>query len=174
VADDVAPELQDRYLLSVLKRPLHRRDRPTATHFTLEVAAYWADDFIDAVRSGLRRKLTVGGLRSAGKANLAVELAPPLRPYTIARIRGHEAVIAFPAAAALAVRREDGRLDPRPVVEPEGRAPFAARAYRLRFHESFAFRVGALTFLCRFVHRDGRPRHPLDWLPAAVFPGYMG
>lgn len=170
----VAEARRHPVLTSVLKRPLHRRDRPTDTHYTLELAAYWRDDFIDAVRAGLRRRITVGGLRSAGRGNLAVELPPPLKPYTAVTIRGREARVVFPAEAEVALRHDDGALDFHPVVEPSAAAPFEAKGLRLRFHQSFAFRVETLTFLARFVHRDGRARHRFDWIPAAIFPGYMG
>lgn len=166
-------EVTDPYLRAVLGRKLHRRDRPTDTHYTLEVAAYWRDDFIDAVRSGLRRRLTVGGLRSAGRANLAVELPPPLVPYTLAKISGPTAKIIYPKASMAALRTEDGAWSSSPPSEPQ-EAPFEALSYELGFGESFAFRVGSLTFCCRFVHRDGRARSPYDWIPALIFPGYMG
>lgn len=172
--DAEPPGHPDRRLLTVLSRRLERRDRPSDTHYTLEIAAYWQDDFLDAVRAGLRRRLTLGGLRSAGRANLAVELPPPLRPYTVARIHGREAQIIFPADAVIAVRRQDGRVDAAPPVDAERRAPFPVRAYTLRFHETLAFRVGTLTFVARFVHRDGRPRRPFDWLLPAFIPGYLG
>lgn len=176
VLDPVAPEaaMIDSRLASVLKQPLYRRDRPTETHYTLEIAAYWEDDFLDAVRSGVRRKLTIGGLRSAGRNNLAVELHPPLIPYTVAHIRGREADIVFPAEAEVARRLADGTLDLEPAAASWRKAPFEAKAVTLRFHESLAFRVGTLTFLLRYVHRDGRPRHVLDWVPAKFFAGYMG
>lgn len=164
----------DPILAVLLGRRLAARDRPTPSHHTLEIAAYWKDDFVDAVRAGVRRRLTIGGLRSAGRANLAVELAPPLRAYTVARIQGRQARIIFPSEAGRAVQRADGTLDGNPLVEPERRAPFAAMAFLLGFDESFAFKVNTLTFLCRFVHRDGRPRHSLDWIPAAIFSGYLG
>lgn len=174
-AIELSPETEyDPVLLTVLKRPLYRRDRPTATHYTLEIAAYWRDDFLDAVRAGLRRTLTVGGLRSAGRNNIAVELAPPLKPYTVARIRGPSAQVVFPAEASILVRRGDGSYDATPPLDVTRRAPFEARVFELGFGDSFAFRVGTLTFLVRYVHRDGRPRHQWDWIPAAVFAGYMG
>lgn len=164
----------DPVLEAVLAKKLFRRDQPTETHYTLEVAAYWKDDFLDAVRAGLRRKLTIGGLRSAGRNNLAVELEPPLVPYTVAHIRGREAEIVYPASAEVAMRRDDGSWEPSPSRAEFRKAPFEAQATLLTFHESLAFKVGTLTFLIRFVHRDGHPRRPFDWVPATVFAGYMG
>ncbi len=154
-------------LVAVLSRPLARRDRPTATHYTLEIAAYWRDDFIDAVRADRRRRVTIGGLRSAGRANLAVELPPPLKPYTAARIMGPRARVVVPAEAQLGLRRGEGPIEAPQLTPVRGRFP--AHAFEMGLEDRFAFRVGTLTFLVRYVHRDGAARHPYDWLLPARF-----
>lgn len=156
----------DPRLVTLLRRKQAKRDVPTATHYTFELSAYWEDDFVDAVRAGLRRKIRVGGLRSAGRGNLAVELAEPLRPYTAVRLAGPRATVVFPAAAAVAMRGADGQLE-RPSLQP-ARAPFEARAAEVGFEQTLAFRVGTLSFVARFVHRDGPPRQPFDWIRALV------
>lgn len=166
MGSDVDPRLS-----TLLGRPLPRRDRPTDTHYTFEVTAYWEDDFLDAVRAGLRRRIVVGGLRSAGRGNLAVELPAPLRPYSLARLRGRTARLVFPAAAEVALRSPDGALGV-PRTEPTRGLPVEAARYDLAFDEALAFRYGTLSFVCRFVHRDGRPRQPLDWM-RALRPGSM-
>ena len=165
-------------LMAVLNQRIYERDKPTDTHYTLEVSAYWKDDFLDCVRAGLRRRIVIGGLQRAGQNNLAVELAPPLQPYTAAIIHGPRALIVFPESAVVALYRAHGGahgvMDSQPSTLPWLKAPFAARVLELQLNDRCAFAVETLTFLFRFVHRDGRPRHRFDWIPAAIFTGYMG
>ncbi|MBX2812440.1 MAG: hypothetical protein KTR25_11545 [Myxococcales bacterium] len=160
-------------LHTVLRSPLAARDQPTDTHYTVEGLVFWKDDFLDSVRLGLHRRLIIGGLRSAGQNNLVVELAAPLRPYTAVFVRGLEATVVCPMNAEIGMYRADGALEV-PLTRRWNRAPFPAVATSLKFYEQIAFRVETLTFLFRFVHRDGKPRHRWDWVPAAVFSGYMG
>lgn len=159
----------DPRLGALLRQRLARRDRPTDTHYTLEISAFWEDDFLDAVRAGVRRKVRLGGLRSAGRVALALELPPPMKPYVVAHLTGPSARIVVPEAAVVAVRRDDLRVEPSPSLGP-ARAPFPARAARIGLHEWLGFRVGTLSFVCRFVHRDGAPRNRWDWLRTYLAP----
>lgn len=153
----------DPLISRVLNKGLEERDQPTDTHWTLEVVAYWKNDLFDSVRAGRKRQVVVGGYHANRRADLQVELPQTLRRFVIARVRGREARITIPKEAQVALRRDDGSISSELALEP-CRAPFPAGCHRLRFRERICFKVGSLTFLVQFVHRDGRARTPWDWL----------
>lgn len=162
----------DQVLLSILKSPLNSRDLPTETHYTLEALAFWKDDFLDAVRTGLHRKLIIGGLRKAGRINLAVELEPPWEPYVAAYVRGPTARIICPVQSEVGLRGDSGPIIS-PIMKAWPQASFPAKSIVLGFNEQFGFKVGSLSFLFRFVHREGRERTSWDWIPAGFYSGYL-
>jgi hypothetical protein len=153
----------DPLIARVLHKKLEKRDVPTETHFTLEVVAYWRDDLLDSVRAGRKRSLIVGGYHANRRADLQVELPQTLRRFVIARVRGKEALVTVPRDAQVALQREDGSVTTDVPLEP-CRAPFPAGCRRLAFRERICFKIESLTFLVHFVHRDGKPRTPWDWL----------
>lgn len=169
-SSELNPATREEYVRSVVKKKLHRRDRPTETHFTLEVSVYWHNALLDSVSIGRRRALKVGGHRDAGRSNLQVEMAPPLKPFTIAKVRQKEAQILLPDTAIYCVKKPDGEVDWQPELS-SAKAPFPALSYRLQFGERMVYNVDALTFMLQFVHRDGWARHPLDWLIPQVIEG---
>jgi hypothetical protein len=150
-------------IIRVLQRPLEKRDRPTDTHWELEVVAYWQDDLLDSVRAGKRRRLVVGGYHANRRADLQVELPQALRPFTIATLHEREATVTVPQEAQVALQNEDGTISTSVPLAPI-RAPFPAGSHRLKFRERICFRVGSLSFLVQFVHRDGQARTRWDWL----------
>jgi hypothetical protein len=157
-----SPE-RDPLIERVLQRKLEKRDEPTETHWTLEVVAYWKDDLLDSVRAGRKRRVVVGGYHANRRADLQVELPQTLRRFVIARLKHREALITIPREAQVALQKEDGSIVNEVPLEP-CRAPFPAGCHRLRFRERICFKVGPLAFLVQFVHRDGKPRTPWDWL----------
>lgn len=149
--------------LKVLDKRRYDFERPTPTHFTLEVAAYWNNDLLDQVESGTRRKVTVGGYTGGRTTDLVVEVPQDVRRFTIARLSGTTALITVPEAAAVALKRGDAppvRDVPRAPVS----APFPAYGVEIGFGDRLAFRDGKLTFVCQFVRSHGAARHGLDWL----------
>ena len=149
--------------LHVLDKKRYDFERPTATHYTLEVAAYWDNDLLDQIESGRRRRVTVGAYTGGRSTDLTVELPLEAKRFTLARIRGKSAFITVPEQAQVALRTDDGAVT-RQVTRARASAPFAAYAVQIGFGDRLAFRVGKLTFLCQFVRSHGRARHPLDWL----------
>ncbi|MCA9549257.1 MAG: hypothetical protein KC933_04430 [Myxococcales bacterium] len=149
--------------LQVLEKKRYDFERPTPTHYTLEVAAYWDNDLLDQVESGRRRRVTVGAYTAGRRTHLIVELPLDAKRFTLARIRGRTAFITVPEQAQVALRTDDGQVS-REVTRRPTSAPFPAYAVQIGFGDRLAFRVGKLTFVCQFVRAHGRARHVLDWL----------
>lgn len=149
--------------LSVLEKKRYDFERPTETHYTLEVAAYWNNDLLDQVESGRRRKVTVGGYTGGRSSDLVVEVPQDVRRFTIARLEGRRALITVPEDAQAALRRGD---DPptKTLSKVPVRASFPAYGVEIGFGDRIAFRSGKLTFVCQFVKSHGPARHGLDWL----------
>ena len=157
-------------LSELVQRPLHRRDQPTDTHYTFEVLVYWQNDLLDAVRAGVRRKLWLGGLRTAGHSNIAVELPEVLRRYEFARLFAQGATLRLPKNAEVILKRDDR------VFEPDiesFRRPFEGYSCTIYMGDTLAVGLEDLRFLCRFVHKDGAPRYWGDWVPSFFFPGKL-
>ncbi len=148
--------------LKVLDKRRYDFERPTSTHYTLEVAAYWNNDLLDQVESGRQRSVTVGGYTGGRDSDLVVEVPQDVKRFVIARLRGPRALITVPEDAAVALRRGD---DPpsREVHRTSVRAPFPAYGVDIGFGDRLAFRSGKLTFVCQFVKSHGPARHTLDW-----------
>lgn len=149
--------------LQVLEKKRFDFERPTPSHYTLEVAAYWDNDLLDQVESGRRRRVTVGAYTAGRTTHMVVELPLDAKRFTLARIRGKTAFITVPEVAQVALRTEDGAVT-REVIRAPASAPFPAYAVRIGFGDRLAFRVGKLTFVSQFVRAHGRARHALDWL----------
>lgn len=151
--------------LKVLDKKRYENERPTPTHFNLEVAAYWNNDLLDQVESGRCRSVTVGSYTGGRKADLIVELPQEVRGFVLARIRGQVATITIPDNAQYALRKGDSPVT-RDVQKRAVSAAFPAFGVDITFGDRLAFRLGKLTFACEFVRSHGRPRHPWDWLIA--------
>lgn len=160
---DGAKDPHEGLELQVLEKKRYDFERPTSTHYTLEVAAYWNNDLLDQIESGSRRKVTVGGYTGGRTSDLVVEVPQDVRRFVIARLDGKEAVVTVPAEAPVAVRRGD-EAPSRDVTKVKVRAPFPAYGVKIGFGERLAFRDGKLTFVLQFVKSHGPARHALDWL----------
>lgn len=149
--------------LEVLGKKRYDFERPTSTHYTLEVAAYWNYDLLDQVESGRRRTVTVGGYTGGRNSDLVVEVPQDVRRFVIARLSGKSAVITVPEDAQAALRRGE-EAPTRDLTRVAAKAPFPAYGVRIGFGDRLAFRSGKLTFVCQFVKSHGPARHDLDWL----------
>ncbi len=147
----------------VLDKKRYDYESPTATHYALEVSAYWNNDLLDQVESGRRRSVTVGGYTGSRKADLIVELPQEVKHFAIARLSGYSATVCVPEAAQFALRKGD-QAPTDVVTRTDISAPFPAFGVEIGFGDRFAFRLGQLTFACEFVRSHGRARHRLDWL----------
>lgn len=147
----------------VLSKKLVPQDVPSIDHFTLQVTAYWRDDYLDSFQAGRKKKIVVGGYHANRRADLQVEMPEGLKRFTLAHIRGNQARIVIPEGAEIGVRRADGSLDFAPSLQTT-KAPFPANALDLMFEERVAFSLQTLSFLLLFVKDAGLPRKPFDWL----------